>query len=80
MVDKVIEAPVVTSFTNIGYEVRSRLSGWTDLSNGIVKGRTVVITGGTSGLGRATAERLAALGARVVINGPTVLRPRSARD
>ncbi len=69
VVDKVIEAPVVTSFTNIGYQVRSRLPGWTDLSSVRLGGRTVVVTGGTSGLGLATAERLATLGARVVITG-----------
>ncbi len=69
VVDKVIEAPVVTSFTNIGYQVRSRLSGWDDLSDDSLVGRTVIVTGGTSGLGLATAEGLATLGARVVITG-----------
>lgn len=69
VVDKVIEAPVVTSFTNIGYQVRSRLSDWDDLSTVSLHGQTVVVTGGTSGLGLATAERLATLGANVVITG-----------
>ena len=69
VVDKVIEAPVVTSFTNIGYQVRSRLSDWDDLSQVSLRGRTMVVTGGTSGLGLATAERLARLGAHVVITG-----------
>ena len=64
VVDKVIEAPVVTSFTNIGYQVRSRLPDWTDLEDVRLDGRTVVGTGGTSGLGLATADRLAILGAR----------------
>jgi dehydrogenase/reductase SDR family protein 12 len=69
VVDKVIEAPVVTSFTNIGYHVRSRVSDWDDLSKISLSGRTVVVTGGTSGLGLATAEGLATLGAHVVITG-----------
>jgi len=69
VVDKVIEAPVVTSFTNIGYQVRSRLSGWDDVSDVSLIGRTVIVTGGTSGLGMATAESLAELGAHVVITG-----------
>jgi NAD(P)-dependent dehydrogenase (short-subunit alcohol dehydrogenase family) len=32
-------------------------------------GRTLVVTGGTSGIGRATAAGLAAMGARVAITG-----------
>lgn len=67
--DKVIEGPVVTSFTNIGYQVRSRLPGWDDLSQSSLAGRTVVITGSTSGIGHATAESLARLGANVVVTG-----------
>src|SRR3984893_10885788 len=32
-----------------------------------MKGKTVVITGGTSGIGEITAERLAQMGARIVL-------------
>ncbi|NEI03095.1 SDR family NAD(P)-dependent oxidoreductase [Rhizobium leguminosarum] len=38
-------------------------------ANDLFAGRTVVIPGGTSGIGTATAERFAALGARVVCCG-----------
>lgn len=35
----------------------------------LFKGRTVVVTGGGSGIGRCTAHELASLGARVVLTG-----------
>jgi NADP-dependent 3-hydroxy acid dehydrogenase YdfG len=34
-----------------------------------VQGKTVLITGATSGIGQATAEELATLGARLIITG-----------
>jgi NAD(P)-dependent dehydrogenase (short-subunit alcohol dehydrogenase family) len=43
-------------------------------------GRTVLVTGPTSGLGRATTEALAALGARVVLVGRSPERLASLRD
>ena len=36
---------------------------------GLFEGRTVVVTGGGSGIGRCTAHEIAALGAHVVITG-----------
>jgi retinol dehydrogenase 14 len=41
-------------------------------------GKTVLVTGGTSGIGRATALGLAALGARVAITGRDIRRAEAA--
>lgn len=65
--DAILEASVVGSFTRIGSLVRRRLDDWDDLSSKDLSGRVVVITGATSGLGRATASRLAKLGAEIVV-------------
>ena len=40
-----------------------------DITAGPMAGQTVLVTGGTGGIGRATAAGLAAMGARVGITG-----------
>ncbi|MCB1001022.1 MAG: SDR family NAD(P)-dependent oxidoreductase [Acidimicrobiales bacterium] len=76
VVDGAIEAPVVTSYTRIGAEIRSRLDHWSAPRPGSLGGRVVLLTGGTSGLGRAAASALAGAGACVVITGRTAMRSR----
>lgn len=56
----------IPSFTNVGYWLHSRDHDPVDAD---LSGRTVVITGGTGGLGRAGAEAIAGLGARTVVIG-----------
>ena len=56
----------VVSFTNLGYRLHSRR--YRPVSEDM-RGKTVVITGATGGLGLAAASALADLGARVVIVG-----------
>ena len=67
LVDAVLETSVVGSFTKVGYEVRRRLYDWQDLESLDMTGKTVVITGGNSGLGLVTAKALVRIGASVRI-------------
>ena len=67
VVDAVLEAPVVTSFSRIGYAVRSRTDHWTPLTSYDLRGRTIVLTGPTSGLGECAARWFARLGAGMVL-------------
>ena len=69
--DAVLEAPILTSFTRIGYEARRRLEDWTSLDDYDMTGRVIVVTGATSGLGRAAATQLARCGATLVLVGRT---------
>lgn len=80
LVDRALEFPIAPSFTRLGYTVRSSLFDWTDLDDLDGSGRTVVLTGATSGLGRAAAEALAAAGTTLVIVGRDATRTAAARD
>lgn len=69
VVDRLLEAPIAPSFTRVGYHVRRSLEDWTDTTEYDLGGRTVVITGATSGIGLAAARQLAACGARLIVVG-----------
>ena len=66
-VDKALDATVVGGFSKVGYLVRSRT--WEMLPSDALRGRMVVVTGPTSGLGLAAARRFRALGADLVLVG-----------
>jgi NAD(P)-dependent dehydrogenase (short-subunit alcohol dehydrogenase family) len=69
LVDAGLELSVVGSFSRVGPAVRRRLFGWQPPPPAALAGRTALDSGPTSGLGRATAEAFADLGARVVLVG-----------
>ena len=68
-VDRLLDASIVGGFSRLGYEVRSRRSDWESFSSDALAGRRIVVTGPTSGIGRALAGQLAGLGARLVLVG-----------
>ena len=80
LVDGLLELTIAGSFSRLGYVVRRRLYGWTDPAPDALAGRTVLITGPTSGLGRATAELMAGMGARVILVGRSLERLGVVRD
>lgn len=68
-VDALLELSVIGSFSRLGPLLRSRLFDWTPPAPGALAGRTVLVTGPTSGLGREMAIAFAGLGARVLLVG-----------
>ncbi len=80
LVDGLLEISVIGSFGRPGYRLRRRLYGWADPAPASLAGKSVLVTGPTSGLGRATAEAAAGLGARVVLVGRNRERLSSVRD
>jgi NAD(P)-dependent dehydrogenase (short-subunit alcohol dehydrogenase family) len=78
--DELLELLVVPSFTRTGYAIRRRLFAWEDPSAWSLAGRTVVLTGPTSGLGREAAESMARMDARLVLVGRDPTRLDAVRD
>ena len=65
-IDTVMDRSLVLGYTSIGLRVRRALPGWpADPRAGALAGKHVLVTGASSGLGIATAEGLAGLGATV---------------
>jgi len=79
-VDALLELSVIGSFSRIGIRVRRRLERWAPLESFGVAGLTVVATGVTSGIGRATITQLADNGARIVGLARDVQRAASVLD
>jgi dehydrogenase/reductase SDR family member 12 len=80
LIDDLLELTVVGSFSRVGYQVRRRVFAWRALPDGVLDGRTVLITGPTSVLVHPTAEALAGAGARIVLVGRSEDRLARVRD
>ena len=79
VLDAVLEASVVGSFTRLGYAARRRLDHWTPLDELRLDGKTAVVTGATSGLGLEAARMLARQGAHVCVVGRDAEKTERAR-
>ncbi|HET9076037.1 MAG TPA: SDR family NAD(P)-dependent oxidoreductase, partial [Acidimicrobiales bacterium] len=66
-VDTALEVTIAGSFSRLGIAARRATSPWPDPPG--MEGRTVLITGASSGLGRAAAVAMAGLGATVWMAG-----------
>ena len=80
LIDDALEITVVGSFTKVGPLIRRRLFDWRPPASDALVERTILITGPTSGLGRAATDAMAALGARIVLVGRSEARLTALRD
>ncbi len=77
LLDTILDRTIVAGYTSAGYRIRS--SGWGADDLPAMDGRTVLVTGATSGLGRAAAEGFAGLGASVWLLARSEERGERAR-
>ena len=78
VLDGVLEATIVGSFSRIGWFVRMTTQPWREPPR--MDGRVVMVTGGSSGIGRATARALGRLGAEVWVLGRNLDRTAAVAD
>ncbi|MHB1445715.1 MAG: SDR family NAD(P)-dependent oxidoreductase [Acidimicrobiales bacterium] len=78
VIDAALEIPIVPGSTNLGYRIRRNLWAWSDPAQGSMDGTWALVTGGTTGIGRAGALGLARAGAGVVITGRDAKRAEAA--
>jgi len=78
-VDWLLDKSIVLGYSRVGYAVR-RLWWPTGATSRQIAGRHVLITGGTSGIGKATALECAKAGAVVHILGRSMERALQAKD
>jgi NAD(P)-dependent dehydrogenase (short-subunit alcohol dehydrogenase family) len=65
MLDNLLDRSVVLGYSKIGYRLRSRTWPADDPAPNSLAGKTAIVTGARTGLGKATAAGLARLGATV---------------
>jgi len=68
-VDASIEETILLSWSRIGIALRRRMWSWDNGIDSSFSGKVAIVTGGTSGIGRASAIALAQAGAAVGIVG-----------
>ena len=79
IVDTALESTIVGSFTKIGPILRARTTAWGPVTTDL-RGTTVVLTGGSSGIGKATARQLVELGATVYLTSRDLDRAQRVAD
>ncbi|MEO9220674.1 MAG: SDR family NAD(P)-dependent oxidoreductase, partial [Mycobacteriaceae bacterium] len=80
LLDTALDRAVIPGYSRLGYWARS--SGWPkdDPTPDALKGTTVLVTGANSGVGKATSEAVARLGATVLMTVRNRERGEQARQ
>jgi NAD(P)-dependent dehydrogenase (short-subunit alcohol dehydrogenase family) len=80
VVDQMLELAIAPSWSRVGYDIRRRMFDWDASALPRLDGRVVVLTGFTSGIGRATASMLGSLGATLHLVGRDTGRVASVSE